>query len=94
MTVRLIMWEVGQIFHRDKFHAATLWALQGWLGLPPHLGPVSRVVCDRATLAVAQPLVVFAVSPPDQVVVEPLEEVEQPGAVEAPVIVDPPARCC
>jgi hypothetical protein len=46
--------------------------------------------CHRAPLAVAQPLFVLPADPPHQVVVEPPEEVEQPGLVEAPVVVDPP----
>src|ERR1022692_5074405 len=54
----------------------------------PQCGPGQQF--HRAALAVAQPFVVFPACPPDHVVVEPPQEVEQPGAVEAPIIVDPP----
>ena len=51
----------------------------GDLGQPRH----------RPAFPALEPFV-FPAGPPHQVPVEPAEEVEQPGAVEAPVVVDPP----
>src|SRR3954463_12906823 len=45
--------------------------------------------CHRAPFSAFEPFV-LAAGPPHQVLVEPPQEVEQPGLVEAPVVVDPP----